>query len=132
MTGSAALEGRRPGASAAGFCFIRCRARLSIVPQLCYIDSNKETALMAKSKMIRARVEPALKHDAEAVLDRLGITPTQAITLFYRQVTLYRGLPFPVRIPNAATRKALREARSRRNIETFASVDTWKKEMRSL
>lgn len=87
---------------------------------------------MSKSKMIRARVEPGLKHDAEAVLDRLGMTPTEAITLFYKQVTLYRGLPFPVRIPNAATRKALQEARSGKNVERFESVEKWAKEMRSL
>ena len=87
---------------------------------------------MAKSKMIRARVEPALKRDAEAVLDKLGMTPTEAITLFYKQVTLYRGLPFPVRIPNAATRKALQEARSRKNIESFENFDDWAKEMRVL
>jgi DNA-damage-inducible protein J len=86
---------------------------------------------MAKSKMIRARVEPGLKHDAEAVLDKLGMTPTEAITLFYKQVTLYRGLPFPVRIPNAATRKALRDARERRGIENFDTVEDWAKEMRS-
>ena len=86
---------------------------------------------MAKSKMIRARVEPALKHDAEAVLGKLGMSPTEAITLFYKQVTLYRGLPFPVRIPNAATRKALREARSRRNLERFETVGAWAKAMRS-
>jgi DNA-damage-inducible protein J len=86
---------------------------------------------MAKSEMIRARVEPGLKHDAEAVLDKLGMTPTEAITLFYRQVTLYRGLPFPVRIPNAATRRALRQARRRENIETFDTVETWAKEIRS-
>lgn len=86
---------------------------------------------MAKSKMIRARVEPALKHDAEAVLGKLGMTPTEAITLFYRQVTLYRGLPFPVRIPNAATRKALREARDRKNIESFETVAAWTRDVRS-
>jgi DNA-damage-inducible protein J len=87
---------------------------------------------MAKTKMIRARVEPRLKHDAEEVLDKLGMTPTEAITLFYKQVTLYRGLPFPVRIPNAATRKALREARSRKNIESFDTVEAWAKEIRTL
>jgi DNA-damage-inducible protein J len=86
---------------------------------------------MAKSEMIRARVEPTLKHEAEAVLDKLGMTPTEAITLFYKQVTLYRGLPFPVRIPNAATRKALHEARTRKNIETFDTVEVWAKQMRS-
>ncbi len=87
---------------------------------------------MAKTKMIRARVEPGLKHDAETVLDKLGMTPTEAITLFYKQVTLYRGLPFPVRIPNAATRKALDEARRRHNIESFATVAEWAKATRSL
>jgi len=87
---------------------------------------------MAKTEMIRARVEPGLKHEAEAVLDKLGMTPTEAITLFYKQVTLYRGLPFPVRIPNAATRKALQEARSRKDIESFESVAAWATEIRSL
>jgi DNA-damage-inducible protein J len=87
---------------------------------------------MGKTQMIRARVEPKLKHDAELVLDKLGITPTEAITLFYRQVTLYRGLPFPVRIPNAATRKALQDVRNRKNLESFDSVEAWKKEMRAL
>ena len=68
---------------------------------------------MAKSEMIRARVEPALKHEAEAVLDKLGMTPTEAITLFYKQVTLYRGLPFPVRysrMPRRARRFGRRAA----------------------
>ena len=80
---------------------------------------------MAKSEMIRARVEPALKHEAEAVLEKLGMTPTEAITLFYKQVSLYRGLPFPVRVPNAATRKALKAAQRGENLETFASVEAW-------
>lgn len=87
---------------------------------------------MAKTGMIRARVEPELKKDAEAVLEQLGMTPTEAITLFYRQVTLYRGLPFPVRIPTAATRKALRDARAGRNLETFDSVSIWADKVRSL
>jgi DNA-damage-inducible protein J len=87
---------------------------------------------VAKSEMIRARVEPTLKHKAEAVLGKLGMTPTEAITLFYKQVALYRGSPFPVRIPNAATRKALDEARSHKNIESFESVAAWERQIRSL
>ena len=48
---------------------------------------------MAKTEMIRARVEPELKSQAEEVFSRLGLSPTAAITLFYRQVTLHNGLP---------------------------------------
>jgi len=87
---------------------------------------------MAKSAMIRARVEPRLKHDAEVVLEKLGMTPTEAITLFYKQVKLHRGLPFPVRIPNKETQRAIKEARAGKNLITYKSVEDWKKDMRSL
>jgi len=85
---------------------------------------------MPKTETIRARVEPALKRDAEAILRELGMTPTEAITLFYRQVSFHNGLPFSVRIPNAATRRALSDARAGRGMETFKSVADWAKAMR--
>lgn len=78
---------------------------------------------MAKTAVISARIDPDLKHDAEQVFRDLGLTVSQAITLFYRQVDLQRGLPFSVKIPNETTRKALEEARTRRNLESFDSVD---------
>jgi DNA-damage-inducible protein J len=65
---------------------------------------------MAKTDMIRARMEPELKRGAEAIFKVLGLSPTEAITLFYKQVTLRRGLPFSVEIPNAETLEAVREA----------------------
>jgi len=77
---------------------------------------------MAKTEMIRARIEPDLKHRAEDVLETLGMTPTEAITLFYKQVTLHKGLPFVVRVPNAATRKAMRDAREGRSLKTWDGV----------
>ena len=67
---------------------------------------------MAKTEMIRVRVEPKLKSQAEEIFSELGLSPTEAITLFYTQVTLHRGLPFAARIPNAETIEALRQART--------------------
>ncbi len=78
---------------------------------------------MPKSAMIRARVEPGLKAQAEATLDELGLSPTTAITLFYRQIIQRHGLPFEVRIPNAATRQALREAESGKGLIRANSMD---------
>ena len=49
---------------------------------------------MGKSSTIRARIEPELKGKAENIFHQLGLTTTQAITLFYKQVELKRGLPF--------------------------------------
>ena len=77
---------------------------------------------MPKSEMIRARVEPSLKHKAENVFDTLGLTPTEAITLFYTQVTLRRGLPFAVKLPNKATQAAMREAEEGRNLKRWKSL----------
>jgi len=69
---------------------------------------------MSKTATVRARIEPGLKKEAEHVLEDLGLSATQAINLFYRQVTLRNGLPFDVVIPNAATRR------------TFESTDAGK------
>jgi DNA-damage-inducible protein J len=60
---------------------------------------------MSKTTTVRARIEPRLKKEAEHVLGDLGLSATQAITLFYRQVTLRKGLPFDVVIPSATTRR---------------------------
>lgn len=87
---------------------------------------------MGKSQTIRARVEPGLKRDAEAVLKKLGLTSSEAITLFLTQVRLAKGLPFPVHIPNKQTRQALKDARERKNVETFESAAAWSKKTRAL
>ena len=81
---------------------------------------------MTKSQMIRARVEPELKQEAETVFSRLGLSTTQAITLFYKQVTLQQGLPFAVKIPNAETRKALQDAHDGEDLTEHESLDALK------
>jgi DNA-damage-inducible protein J len=58
---------------------------------------------MTKSAMIRARVDPMLKEEVEAILQELGLSTTQAITLFYQQVRLTKGLPFEVRLLDKVT-----------------------------
>ena len=81
---------------------------------------------MAKTATIRARLEPDLKREAEQILSTLGLSPTAAITLFYRQVTLQHGLPFPVRIPNAETREALRQAVEMDGLTEYGGLDELK------
>ena len=66
---------------------------------------------MPKTAMIRARMEPELKREAEDVFHELGLNQTEAINLFYRQVVLHHGLPFAVKVPNRATRAAIEETR---------------------
>jgi len=79
---------------------------------------------MHKAAIIRVRVETSLKVEAEAVLAQLGLSPTEAIRLFYLQVSRQGGLPFEVRIPNVETRAAMKDARSGRRIKTFKGAAT--------
>jgi DNA-damage-inducible protein J len=78
---------------------------------------------MSKTALITARVDPSLKQATETILQQLGLTPSQAITMFYRQINLRRGLPFEVNLPNAETRQAIADAVNRTNVKSFETVD---------
>jgi len=78
---------------------------------------------MAKSAFIRARVEPELKTNAENCLKALGLSMTDAITLFLKQVQLKKALPFAVEIPNAETLKVFRESEKGVNINSYANAE---------
>ncbi len=77
---------------------------------------------MAKTEMIRARVEPDLKVQAERVLHELGLSATEAITLFYKQVVLRQGVPFELSIPNAETVEALQQAQKPDELTEYPSI----------
>ncbi len=78
---------------------------------------------MSKTAVISARIEPGLKESVEQVFERLGLTTTQAITLFFRQVELQQGLPFTLKVPNANTAAALQQAQARQNLTTYADAN---------
>ncbi len=63
---------------------------------------------MSKSAMVRARVEPDLKANAEDIFEKIGISPTQAITMFYKQVEINSGLPFSLSVPKNTTARTFK------------------------
>lgn len=54
---------------------------------------------MSKTANLYARIEPNVKIEAEAILSELGITTSNAINIFYKQIILQGGLPFSVKLP---------------------------------
>ena len=64
---------------------------------------------MAKTETVYTRIEPALKANVEKVLSSLGITPSDAINIFFNQIVLQKGLPFEVRIPQMTVEQAKAE-----------------------
>jgi DNA-damage-inducible protein J len=76
-----------------------------------------------KSANISARIDPDIKENAEHIFKELGLTTSQAITLFYKQVDIQDGLPFEVKIPNKSTLKAIKDAKTKNNLQSFKNVD---------
>jgi DNA-damage-inducible protein J len=74
-----------------------------------------------KTRMIHARIEPKLKRSAERIFSEMGMSTTEAIRLFLKQVELHRGLPFPVSVPNAETIAAMREANNPNRLKRHQS-----------
>jgi DNA-damage-inducible protein J len=64
---------------------------------------------MALDATVRARVDAQLKKDVEQILSEIGLSTSQAITLFLKGIKRERGIPFELKIPNEETLQAMRE-----------------------
>lgn len=78
---------------------------------------------MSKEARVTAKIDPKLKLEVENLFHELGISTTEAINRFYRQVKLYRKLPFEDKTPNKETKKVLRESDQGKNIVHHSSLD---------
>jgi addiction module RelB/DinJ family antitoxin len=57
------------------------------------------TDMASKSANVMVRVEPEIKVQAEAVLDKLGLPVSVVINSLYRQIIMQHRLPFALTIP---------------------------------
>lgn len=71
------------------------------------------------------KLDKNAKEEAKRIFSQLGLTMGDAFNLFLHQVTLNKGLPFEVKIPNKLTKKVIDEARQGKNVDDF-SVDELK------
>ena len=65
-----------------------------------------------KTATARALINPEVKKEAESILKEIGLSVSNSVELFYRQVVVQRGLPFELQVPNEKTMKAIRNSRS--------------------
>ena len=67
--------------------------------------------MAVKTANVTARIQPNIKEQAEAILDRLGIPVSVFIDMTYRQVIMRDGVPFSLDIPyKLATRDSITKA----------------------
>jgi len=81
---------------------------------------------MALDTTVRARVDGQLKHEVEEILSEIGLSTSQAITLFLKRIKYENGIPFELKVPNAKTLQAMEEAKN--NDGETVSLDEFLKE----
>ena len=87
---------------------------------------------MALDATVRARVDANLKEDVEKILSEIGISTSQAITMFMKGIKRERGIPFELKIPNEETLEAMREIDEGKTeeitLKEMIEEHTWKNE----
>lgn len=77
---------------------------------------------MAGDQVVRARISADLKQEATEVLEKMGLSVSDAIRMMLVRVAAERALPFDVKVPNQATQAAMDEARAGKG-KRFERVD---------
>jgi DNA-damage-inducible protein J len=83
---------------------------------------------MAADTVVRARIDAATKDQATEALAAIGLSVSDAIRLLLVRVAADKEFPFPVKVPNATTRKAMAELEQRKG-KSFASADELSKDL---
>ena len=52
---------------------------------------------MPKTSSMHIRVDPKVKKDVEKILSTLGLTTTEAINIYLKQIILTSGIPFEIK-----------------------------------
>ena len=78
---------------------------------------------MGKLATINARIDEETKKRAEGVLKVCGLTPSEAIRIFFRKIVLVRGIPFDINIPNELTVKTHELAKAGKELHKFENLE---------
>lgn len=84
---------------------------------------------MNRTATIRARIEPGLKKDVENLLDKLGVSTSEAINIFCHLIKLRKGLPFSIVVPNETTRMVFEDTDADRNVIHCLGTDEMFREL---
>lgn len=78
---------------------------------------------MTKKAIIQTRIDSEIKEEAQEILSRLNITMSEAISLYLAQITLHKGIPFEIKIPNSLTEQTLKDSEDGKGIHKAENVD---------
>ena len=65
------------------------------------------------------------------LLSKLGLTMSDAVNIYLRQIALKSGTPFDLKLPNRKTVQAMRDIEQKRNLESFPDSESMIRELNS-
>jgi len=71
---------------------------------------------MSNKVTISARIDQRLKKEVDSIFNSMGISATEAISMFYQMVKLKKGIPFEGKIPNKETIKVFKDTDAGKNL----------------
>ena len=84
---------------------------------------------MARTATIQVRIDPEIKLEAQEILNKLHISMSDAISIYLTQVTLQKGIPFDLKIPNDLTAETIRKTEGGEQLHQVNTVDDLFKEL---
>lgn len=90
---------------------------------------------MAKTSSIHIRVEPQIKKEVEKILNTLGMTSTEAINIYLKQIILNSGIPFEIKMPQFSEEmiEAIKESeemeKDPKNYKSFETVEEFMEDL---
>ena len=94
-------------------------------------NRNSRRLKMPRTATIQARIDPDVKANAQQILNKLNISMSEAISIYLTQVSLHKGIPFDVKIPNEITVATIRKSEAGKELHKVDSVDELFKELDS-
>jgi DNA-damage-inducible protein J len=79
---------------------------------------------------VTTRIDPTIKKKALKVFSQLGLSEAEAIRLFYAQVILHHGIPFPVMVPNAETLASFEEGHKPEKLRSYKNFRELRTELK--
>jgi DNA-damage-inducible protein J len=80
---------------------------------------------------LNVRIDSDTKKEAAEILDDLGLTISQAISAYFKQIILTKGIPFEIKMPNRQTIETFRKTNAGKDLHRVSNVKELMKELKS-
>ena len=77
---------------------------------------------MPTNTIVRVKIDRELKNEAAAILETVGLTPSDAFRIMMTRIASRKSFPFDLLIPNKETIAAMKEARKGK-LKSFTSAN---------